>query len=518
MKKYVSAAVVKLTKTAKVDLARKTEDPRLLYRLVFDPEIDVVTTVVRNKATPEAALFVAADVISGINERWDRDKALRNTIDNPNCGDNLLKYIISKGYCTSGEIAGAILNKSQSDDVVSTLCDSSDATVREAVASRCEKLTPEQLDKLAYDVNDNVRYAMANRQDASPDLLEVLVYDPSSRVISAAVSNANIPKAVKLEFWSDFDNYEMLASIANYGIHTGLDASDITSEELKPVVNFVYDLPNMIDTRCKKFVKEVAVELATNPNTPVSELVKLCSLPCDSDDGDIACGIVERYTGYRYSNYRYDNGNYKELPKSVQALLESKCISGEYQNADLIRRLAAFSKNPDFLRVASRKGSSNDRWSSGYYCRLEAARNKYTPIDCLEALRKDNVQDVRMEAQKTLTKVSKSSTIGPASNRKSTGWAVSPYNMEAYSEIADDLNDTIPKVMERAGKTLGTKLTYQFDSDDYDEVSELTITADNGKTVTLDAQRFLAQLTSDNSMITGTNRVLKYIEQVFNTQ
>ena len=70
----------------------------------------------------------------------------------------------------------------------------------------------------------------------------------------------------------------------------------------------------------------------------------------------------------------------------------------------------------------------------------------------------------------------------------------------------------LPKVFVKVAKDLGCKVDYKFDTTDYDNATKLVVTTDTGKSVTIDAQRFLAQLTSVPSKRSGINKASKYVE------
>jgi len=171
--------------------------------------------------------------------------------------------------------------------------------------------------------------------------------------------------------------------------------------------------------------------------------------------------------------------------------------------------------------------SRGSDWPNSAY-REAIARNPATPMPILERLSNDRTYSVREAANSTLEALSKRQVDTQARDEERarllaqpispTEWRISPYTSESYSDLAEELDGVITKAMNSVARALKCKLTYQFDVDDYDNATEVTITTNTGKEFTVDAQQFLALVTSDPSKNVCAKRTAEYITKIVQAQ
>ena len=490
MKRYVFADTVKLDKNQRISLAQSTRNAALLYRLAFDKSEDVRAAVAGNKFAPPYVLKVVIDNSSGYS--WQLSE---NLSKNAQLTDDVIEYAIDHDICTYSEHLPVILDRIKSPEVFVRLAQSEEVRVRQAVASNLS--TPiEALDALAYDANSDVRKAIAARQDRGTEILEILAYDPDIGVRSIILQNPLTPKACVLDILDGL-NYTDISSYTAVGGLLGVATRrDLTTEELDRLTDRLVSGRASADRGDRYYGDQGFIGIAGNRKTSSDALCKICSI-----DGNLSYDLCMAIL---------NNPNAKS---DVIAIFKDKINQGDIRNRDITAKVIAKTDDAAFIRAHCDDDGD---------CMNAAAKNIHTPKYILEDFashREYYHERVRSDyAKKTLEALNNLSSGRAKSTapRKAstTGWEVSPYIAETYADFGEELDDTVSNAVNIAAKALGTKLTYQFDVDDYDTANELIITTNDGKTATLDAQRFLAQLTSDTSKTVGAKKAAEYIQQV----
>ena len=262
-----------------------------------------------------------------------------------------------------------------------------------------------------------------------------------------------------------------------------LDRTDLSAEDLDIIVNGL--IAQLNNQQLHYSGGHLFEKIARHPNTSTTTLSTLLNLP----DGLGAAALT----------------NPNISPEVIQSYVD-KIRRGNVTNLAIVRRVLEVTDDTDFLRRYAKSGYWN--------LKRAVASNIHTPIDVLESLASDSDSAVKNAAKNTLAKLRRKS----AKPRKAstTGWEVSPYSIETYAEIADELDPLIADVMTKVGKARMCTVDYRFDTNDYDTVDTLTLTISSGSApamnVTLDAQQFLAYLTSDSSKNVCTKNAVEYVQ------
>ena len=499
MKKYISAAVSRWNKEERLELARKSSNLKVLYRLMFDRDEEVRYVLCQNKNVPKSFLKDLFDTCG--SDQGTGDAILAH----PNCDEDLIRYILNdkKYLLRYPSTAGYILDKTQDRDIINRLMNMGSDAIREVLASD-DNIPQDILEQFAFDGNPRIRKAVACRESVTPDLLEILAYDPDPDIRSIVFSNPATP----IECVNDYldscdyskasqDRYKTLVAIA--------ERDDITADRLENIFDNVtagdfrydpWDHANLFNA------------IARNPNLSQSLMAKLCPL----GNGSHASIIL----------------SHKDVPDAIVQLIANLFKNKQYNNGGdnfhyrLIDSLLDKSKDSEFLQyMYDTYCGESKSWENTQH-KEHLAANMYTPVDILTRLVNDRSERVRNNATRTLATVGSEQLDQQAQAAKRaqlsqpispTTWRISPYTSDTYSDLAEELDILITKVMNSVAKSLKCKLTYQFDTDDYDEATTITITTDTGKECTLGAQSFLARITSDPSKNVCVKRTTEYLDK-----
>ena len=492
MKKYIVADAKKLNKAARVELAKTTMSVPVLYRLALDGSRDVVQEVVANPSSPTRVLRAA---LNNKSHDYGIYAIIPAAIRNPNCDEAFIRYILDNFKANISDYAvREVLKKTRSSDILKTLLSCPDNYARQEVA-KLKDLPKDILDELAFDPSHYVRETIAARSDVSPDILDILIYDSDISVRRVVFANPNLSEdtledAVK-EF--DYSNVGAVSSSNNLNsiLSTILARNDVSAD----VVNYIaenailHGHPTPRTRNYTNFSNQVYRDLIMNPKLSAENMNRILDLDIDE-----------------ISLYALNNPNTD--PDTRAQLMEYFVQNGKNLPYNLRSEVLRHVENIDILRQYGR--------SEDYSDRMAAAANINTPEDVLKRLSNDFNRSVRNAAKATLAAIEKRNRSSKKNPKKAstTGWSISPYELETYADIIDELGPTIDKAMGIAAKTLGSKLTYQFDVDDYDTAEEITVTKEDGTSFVLDAQDFLAYLTSDVSKNVGAKNAANYVCRV----
>lgn len=519
MKKYVFAKTENLNKAEREYLASQTKNPKLLYRLAFDKCESVAEAVECNPATPKAAFKALLENYSNTANGPEHIKAI---INNPSCDADLLCYILDN-YDINVNHAAAILHKPDNkltNEVLTKLVNSSDAGVRRLVARQASNLSDELVEKLAFDADPSVRIVLAGKTSMSPELLDVLSFDPNPEVRQRVASNGSADKDTALRLLTD-SHPGVVTNVVRY-------RDDLTAEDCDMALDYVLEnIHNPVN------VRTIVTSLARKAQLSEEAMYKIARSNVEGSWYDnpyvvlarninVPVGVLDILADKR------DAGVLKEVLRNdhvtqeiIQKIANQNSVDKEVLN-ELLKRNA----DVDFLRR---------HMHDGWEMRESIAANPHTPKEMLEILIRDGSMQVRDRARASLTRLAdqeakaakeaqeaqEAEAAAAAEKAKITrkpatksDWSISPYELENYSDIADELDGVIAGVMQAVAKEKSCSLDYQFDNDNYDDADTITVSYQDGNgtnTTTLDAQRFLSILTSAYKKTEGVNKAIKYV-------
>ena len=153
----------------------------------------------------------------------------------------------------------------------------------------------------------------------------------------------------------------------------------------------------------------------------------------------------------------------------------------------------------------------------------EIVAEKTMDKDILQKLAQDIDSTVRRVAEKRLGKISslKSSKFHGTIHTKISNpeWSISPYDIESYSEIADELDEILDIALsEYAKKYWNGSISVQMDSNDYDTLDKIKLiiyTNDGQISFNAYADDMLASATSSNNKNNCVKNVITWLVSEF---
>lgn len=148
---------------------------------------------------------------------------------------------------------------------------------------------------------------------------------------------------------------------------------------------------------------------------------------------------------------------------------------------------------------------------------------KTTDKDILETLAHDNDESVRKSAERRLSKLSSLKTSKLHGTQyydlSSDTWSVSPYDIESYSEISNEIDEILDVALSEYAKNYWNgSISVQMDSNDYDTMDNirLIIYTDSGqKYFDAYADDLLASATSSMNKRNCIQNVIKWLVSEF---
>ena len=479
MKKLIFGAIQKLGVYDKERLARDTDNPKLLYRLAFDPSVTVLDAVAQNDDTPTGALKV---IIEHLGDLDDSYRLIKHILFNPNCTKDLALYIVNN-YEDSlrWEHINRLAELAKDDhEFAAALANSSNHPIRCRVAGTTK--FQDILEQLSYDSDYNVRLAVANNKMTPTECLEVLAYDPESDIRVSASRNPNAPMGTVLALLDDEStDFDTVVHILNQRKFSTKDVNKYLSQLLARdhsagTRDFdrstTHSLYGLVDDY--KLSNDILLKLLDYNDSTVNTHI--------ANRQHISSAVVNKLL--QLNNFERYSYRYKPYEGPVWLSLLARCTDSSF-----------LEYVPDKSDIVSRI----------------LANNPHTPKSRLKQLATYTDRLTRMAAAQTLGLDTGADSVTD-DELAGLEWSISPYELTEYMYISTELNMVLPKVFVKVAKDLGCKVDYKFDTTDYDNATKLVVTTDTGKSVTIDAQRFLAQLTSVPSKRSGINKASKYVE------
>lgn len=498
MKQFI-LATKKPTISALCNLASDTSNTNILYRLACIGNMNIDFQLAQNPC-------ITTKMMKLLLDRYRNNADIVEYIaDNDACDDEIIKYILDTG-CTLNIAPSSLVSLATSANdpelqtqLLNYIISSDDSDLR-AVLADATDISYQTVAPLLYDACPDVRDAMAQRRDLPADDLEILLFDPDIDVRCHAMENPNKNKQLVLQYFDSLGT-STIAEDECAVISAALKCNKLSYTDVHNLLNSVLSLdPSKFESaHARDYVLDEFIE---SDRLSGSDLLQL---------GEMSTHLLSSVIDKK----GIDNVPAELIARLCQKLATEGGADIDVEvdiSDDLLIDILERTKDPNCLHSCV----DHHYWR----VRETVARNRFTLVEDLKKLCNDADYDVSRYAANTLSWLKihspkeKLTSSNPVVKDKtpSTYWAVSPFEIRNYNELEPELGVVIPKVMKKVGSDLGCTLTYQFDND-YDYAVDLTVTTSTGDTYVLDAQQFLATLTSDVSKIVGSKRAVQDVER-----